>query len=240
MCLAQRCLSESDWDAAAAFELLRKRGLAAAAKKASRQACEGLVGVATAPGLAAIVEVNSETDFVARTENFTRLVSQAAQAVLSLGPSGEVSNGEVELEKVGGQVAGAACSCMGAVCSCVLDEVCSSVVQCAHACAACCRALGVKLLFISCALMHAYAHARPGSACVSLQIVSPRMQALAMGCPGTSSGSLGDACAEVAAQVRENVKLRRAFLVSSPAGKEEGRGVCLWRMYRFSDARCRG
>jgi elongation factor Ts len=72
----QKSLEEADWDLDKAYEVLRKRGLAAAAKKASRHAADGLVGVAVGPGAAAIVEVNSETDFVARNELFTGLVQQ--------------------------------------------------------------------------------------------------------------------------------------------------------------------
>lgn len=97
----QKCLVEAGWDLDAAYDLLRKKGLAAAAKKASRQAAEGLVGVATAPGVAAVVEINSETDFVARNENFTRLVSQVAAAALQLKPrSAEPQQMEVPVEEV--------------------------------------------------------------------------------------------------------------------------------------------
>lgn len=64
-----------------AFEELRKKGLSAAIKKSSRAAAEGLVGIARggAAAAAAIVEVNSETDFVARNESFQLLVAQLAQ-----------------------------------------------------------------------------------------------------------------------------------------------------------------
>ncbi|MBV8614524.1 MAG: translation elongation factor Ts, partial [Acetobacteraceae bacterium] len=62
----KRALTETDGDLEAAVDWLRKKGLAAAAKKSGRLAAEGLVGIASAPRLAAMVEVNSETDFVAR------------------------------------------------------------------------------------------------------------------------------------------------------------------------------
>lgn len=64
----QSCLAANNWDVEAAYDALRKKGLAAAAKKASRHAAEGLVGLAAAPGgsAVAVVEINSETDFVAR------------------------------------------------------------------------------------------------------------------------------------------------------------------------------
>ena len=59
-------LSETNGDMEAAIDWLRKKGLSAAAKKSSRVAAEGLVGAATASNVGALVEVNSETDFVAR------------------------------------------------------------------------------------------------------------------------------------------------------------------------------
>ncbi len=78
----KRALEESKGDIEAAFDGLRKKGLAAAAKKAGRVAAEGLVGVATAAKAGAVVEVNSETDFVARNELFQAFVrSVAALAV---------------------------------------------------------------------------------------------------------------------------------------------------------------
>ena len=73
----------------AAFSALRKRGLAAAAKKASRRAAEGWVSVALSPGAAALAEVNCETDFAARNELLTSLASDAARAALD---SGSVSS----------------------------------------------------------------------------------------------------------------------------------------------------
>ncbi|MCP4380449.1 MAG: elongation factor Ts [Hyphomicrobiales bacterium] len=76
-------LTESDGDIEAAIDWLRAKGLSKAAKKAGRVAAEGLIGVATAPGKAVMVEVNSETDFVARNAEFQALVSGIAQAALS-------------------------------------------------------------------------------------------------------------------------------------------------------------
>ena len=63
-------LTETGGDMEAAVDWLRTKGLAKAAKKAGRVAAEGLIGVATAPGRAVMVEVNSETDFVARNAEF--------------------------------------------------------------------------------------------------------------------------------------------------------------------------
>jgi len=67
-----------------ASQELRKKGVAAAVKKASRHAAEGLVGLASNPGAVAIVEINSETDFVARNDQFRNLVSSVAASALRL------------------------------------------------------------------------------------------------------------------------------------------------------------
>ena len=70
----KKALSETNADIEEAVDWLRTKGLAAAAKKAGRIASEGLVGV-TSEGLAgAIIEVNSETDFVSRNKDFQKLV----------------------------------------------------------------------------------------------------------------------------------------------------------------------
>ena len=81
----KRALSESGGDIEAAVDWLRKKGLAAAAKKSGRVAAEGLIGVASAPRRAAMVEVNAETDFVARNETFQAFVEAVAQAALATG-----------------------------------------------------------------------------------------------------------------------------------------------------------
>lgn len=96
-----RCLASfsdeqicGDW-AEAAYTELRKKGLAAAGKKASRVAADGLLGVAQESRAAAVVEINSETDFVARNDLFQHLVSQVAKAALlaesSPGSAGEAA-----------------------------------------------------------------------------------------------------------------------------------------------------
>ncbi|MTI45972.1 translation elongation factor Ts (EF-Ts) [Roseibium hamelinense] len=72
-------LKETDGDMEAAVDWLRTKGLAKAAKKAGRVAAEGLVGVAAEGTKAAVIELNSETDFVARNEGFQELVSKVAQ-----------------------------------------------------------------------------------------------------------------------------------------------------------------
>ena len=75
-------LQENDGDMAAAVDWLRTKGLAKAAKKAGRVAADGLVGVASAGTAGAAVEVNSETDFVARNETFQGMVSDIAGIAL--------------------------------------------------------------------------------------------------------------------------------------------------------------
>ncbi|MEO3431682.1 translation elongation factor Ts [Inquilinus sp. CAU 1745] len=84
----KKALAESGGDVEAAVDWLRKKGLAAAAKKSGRVAAEGLVGVATRGTAGAVVEVNSETDFVARNDKFQAFVAKLAE--LSLDADGDV------------------------------------------------------------------------------------------------------------------------------------------------------
>jgi len=84
----KRALGDTAGDIEAAVDWLRKKGLAAAAKKSGRVAAEGLVGVATRGRAGAAVEVNSETDFVARNELFQAFVRTVAG--LALGAEGDV------------------------------------------------------------------------------------------------------------------------------------------------------
>ena len=81
----KKALTETGGDLEAAVDWLRKKGLAAAAKRSGRVAAEGLVGVASAPGRAAMVEVNSETDFVARNEQFQAFTEALAKLALEVG-----------------------------------------------------------------------------------------------------------------------------------------------------------
>jgi elongation factor Ts len=81
----KKALTETGGDAEAAIDWLRKKGLSAAAKKSGRVAAEGLVGVASAPLKAAVVEVNAETDFVARNETFQAFVETVAKIALEVG-----------------------------------------------------------------------------------------------------------------------------------------------------------
>ena len=78
-------LNETGGDMEAAVDWLRKKGLSKAAKKAGRVAAEGLIGVFTAPTKGSIVEVNSETDFVARNDHFQGLVKMIADVALHVG-----------------------------------------------------------------------------------------------------------------------------------------------------------
>ena len=78
-------LTETGGDADAAVDWLRKKGLSKAAKKSGRIAAEGLIGVASSATAAAVVEVNSETDFVARNEQFQALVRTIAETALATG-----------------------------------------------------------------------------------------------------------------------------------------------------------
>lgn len=81
----KKALSETDGDIEGATDWLRTKGLAAAAKKAGRVAAEGLVGVAVEGTQGSVVEVNSETDFVARNDQFQDFVRNVTQLGLAAG-----------------------------------------------------------------------------------------------------------------------------------------------------------
>lgn len=81
----KKALNETGGDMDAAIDWLRKKGLSAAAKKSGRVAAEGLVGVTSALNVAAMVEVNAETDFVARNETFQDFVATVAKVALETG-----------------------------------------------------------------------------------------------------------------------------------------------------------
>ena len=80
----KKAMDETGGDMEAAVDLLRAKGLAAVAKKSSRTAAEGLVGVAVAGTKGVAVEVNSETDFVAKNDQFQDFVRKTTEAALSL------------------------------------------------------------------------------------------------------------------------------------------------------------
>jgi elongation factor Ts len=90
-------LTETGGDLQAAQDWLRKKGLSKAAKKAGRVAAEGLIGAMTAGKKGVLVEVNSETDFVARNEHFQGLVKMIAQVALDVGADVE----KIKAAKVG-------------------------------------------------------------------------------------------------------------------------------------------
>jgi elongation factor Ts len=91
-------LQETGGDMEQAVDLLRKKGLAKAAKKAGRVAAEGLIGLAVEGTKGVVVEVNSETDFVARNDLFQGLVKMIANVALAVGPVVE----KIKDAKVGG------------------------------------------------------------------------------------------------------------------------------------------
>lgn len=97
----KKALSDADGDFEAAVEILRKKGLSTAAKKAGRETKEGIVGTYIHPGakMAAMVELACETDFVARTEQFQTLAYDLAMHVVASNPL-YVSREEVPAEDV--------------------------------------------------------------------------------------------------------------------------------------------
>ncbi|WP_315832992.1 translation elongation factor Ts [Bradyrhizobium prioriisuperbiae] len=93
----KQALSETNGDMEAAVDWLRKKGLSKAAKKAGRVAAEGLIGAVLAGTKGVLVEVNSETDFVARNEQFQGLVKMIGQVALKTGADVE----KIKAAKVG-------------------------------------------------------------------------------------------------------------------------------------------
>lgn len=87
---AKKALTETNGDMEAAIDWLRTKGLAKAAKKADRVAAEGLIGVAVDAGRGVAIEINSETDFVAKNADFQNLVREITKIALETGESVEV------------------------------------------------------------------------------------------------------------------------------------------------------
>jgi len=81
----KKALVAVEGDMEAAIDWLRKKGLSSAAKKSGRVAAEGLIGVASSANKAAMIEVNAETDFVARNDAFQAFVETAAHVALAVG-----------------------------------------------------------------------------------------------------------------------------------------------------------
>lgn len=96
---AKKALTESDGDFEAAVQILREKGLAKAATRADRANAEGLVAIASSDAGAALVQLKSETDFSAKSEDFGALVQAMADAVLAEGP-GAVAQFEGQLEEM--------------------------------------------------------------------------------------------------------------------------------------------
>ena len=92
----KKALNETDGDMDAAVEVLRKSGAAKAEKKASRIAAEGITRVAAGAGIAAVVEVNSETDFVAKNEVFQEFVQSVADKALASSLKGGKDGEDIE------------------------------------------------------------------------------------------------------------------------------------------------
>ncbi|CEH31963.1 elongation factor Ts [Aneurinibacillus migulanus] len=82
----KKALQEADGDMEKAVDILREKGIAKAAKKSDRVAAEGLTSVETQGNVGVIVEVNSETDFVAKNENFQSFVKEISEHLLSQRP----------------------------------------------------------------------------------------------------------------------------------------------------------
>ncbi|PLX39981.1 MAG: elongation factor Ts [Hyphomicrobiales bacterium] len=91
----KKALMENDGNSEAAVDWLRTKGLSKAAKKAGRVAAEGLIGLAGHGTSGAVVEVNSETDFVARNEQFQAMVRQIAEQAL---------DADSDMDKLGGMI----------------------------------------------------------------------------------------------------------------------------------------
>ena len=93
---AKKALTETDGDFEAAIDWLRTKGLAKAAKKSSRVAAEGLVAVATSDRKGVAVEVNSETDFVAKNSDFQEMVKAIATAALHVSNTDELASASID------------------------------------------------------------------------------------------------------------------------------------------------
>ena len=104
----KNALTENGGDVDAAMDWLRSKGIAKAEKKSGRVAAEGLVGIASSGTSAAVVEVNSETDFVARNDGFQDLVRGVANAALSTDGSVEaVASADMDGKSVADTITGA-------------------------------------------------------------------------------------------------------------------------------------
>ncbi|EEX13672.1 translation elongation factor Ts [Citreicella sp. SE45] len=101
---AKKALTETDGDMEAAVDWLRTKGLAKAAKKSDRTAAEGLVAVQVSGGTGVAVEVNAETDFVAKNAEFQAMVGDIATAAIGVSTVEELADAEIEGKKVSEQI----------------------------------------------------------------------------------------------------------------------------------------
>ena len=97
---AKKALTETNGDFEAAIDWLRTKGLAKAAKKSSRVAAEGLVAVAISDGKGVAVEVNSETDFVAKNSDFQEMVKAIANAARDVSNTDQLAEASINGKKV--------------------------------------------------------------------------------------------------------------------------------------------
>lgn len=95
----KKALTESNGDFEKAIDLLRQKGLASAAKKATRSASQGLISITSAGSAAVITEMNCETDFVARTDDFRSLVGEVGSLLLKSSDAGQTTARIEELVK---------------------------------------------------------------------------------------------------------------------------------------------
>ncbi|MBR9836910.1 MAG: elongation factor Ts [Rhodobacteraceae bacterium] len=101
---AKKALTETDGDMEAAVDWLRTKGLAKAAKKSDRTAAEGLVAVQVNGGTGVAVEVNAETDFVAKNAEFQAMVGDIATAATGVSNVEELADAQIEGKKVSEQI----------------------------------------------------------------------------------------------------------------------------------------
>ncbi|MBN8186490.1 elongation factor Ts [Salipiger thiooxidans] len=101
---AKKALTETDGDMEAAVDWLRTKGLAKAAKKSDRTAAEGLVAVQVSGGTGVAVEVNAETDFVAKNAEFQAMVGDIATAATGVSNVEELADAQIEGKKVSEQI----------------------------------------------------------------------------------------------------------------------------------------
>jgi len=100
----KQALQETGGDEEKAIDLLRQKGTAKAAKRAAKETSEGTVFIATNDGRATMVELLSETDFVARSDDFTGFAQRTAAAIADLDlPDGEILSGDNLLQKTGAE-----------------------------------------------------------------------------------------------------------------------------------------